>query len=152
MHVGNGRRWVLRRAVPVLVVLLAVGHSAIAEEAKEKPDPVDAAYDACIEKAPSTAGMLGCSGEAEAAWDAELNAAYKALSAELKGEALEALKQAQRAWIAQRDREFALHEEIHGQLQGTMWGPVMSDQRVTVVKNRTLQLRALKSFLDEGRP
>jgi uncharacterized protein YecT (DUF1311 family) len=147
-----GLREVLRRVAPAMVLWLAIGHAAVAEEEKEKPDPVDAAYEACIEKDPSTAGMLDCAGEAEAAWDAELNAAYKALSAELKDEALEALKQAQRAWIAQRDREYALQEEVLRQLQGTMWGPVMSDQRVTIVKNRTLQLRALKSFLDEGRP
>lgn len=152
MKTWSGRRMGVRCAVSALALVLAVGHPAIAEEEKEKADPVDAAYEACVEKDPSTAGMLGCAGEAEAGWDAELNAAYKALSADLKDEALEALKQAQRAWIAQRDLEFALQEQILRQLQGTMWGPVMSDQRVTIVKNRTLQLRALKSFIDEGRP
>ena len=131
---------------------VVLGSSIVAAEEKEPPHPINAAYAACIDKSPSTAGMMACSGEAETAWDGELNAAYRELVGELKVKPLEALKQAQRAWVAQRDKEYALQETIREQLQGTMWGPVLSDQRVTLVKSRTLQLRAYKSFLDDGRP
>lgn len=123
-----------------------------AAEPKDQPHPIDAAYEACNVKDPSTAGMLACAGKVEEAWDKELNAAYRELAGVLKGKSLEALRQAQRAWLAQRDKEHALHEAIHGELQGTMWGPVMADQRVTLVKTRALQLRAYRSFLDDGRP
>jgi uncharacterized protein YecT (DUF1311 family) len=126
--------------------------SACAEEEKEKPHTIDAAYEACTDKDPSTAGMLACAAEAETAWDRELNVAYRDLVGALKGKPLEALREAQRAWIAQRDKEHLLQDAIHGELQGTMWGPVMTDQRVSLVKTRALQLRAYKSFLDDGRP
>jgi uncharacterized protein YecT (DUF1311 family) len=138
--------------VGLVATLLVLATAAAHAEEKEPPHPIDAAYSACIEKDPSTAGMMACAAEAEKAWDGELNAGYRELVGALKGKSLEALKQAQRAWVAQRDKEHALHEGIHEQLQGTMWGPVMADQRVTLVKNRALQLRAYKSFLDDGRP
>lgn len=140
------------RRVGIGTVLLVLGVSGAQAEEKDAPHPIEAAYAACIDKDPSTAGMLACASEAETAWDGELNAAYRELLGALKGKSLEAAKQAQRAWLAQRDREYALHEAIHEQLQGTMWGPVMADQRVTLVKSRAQQLRAYKSFLDDGRP
>jgi uncharacterized protein YecT (DUF1311 family) len=133
-------------------LLLTIANGAGAEDGKEKPHPIDAAFEACTEKDPSTAGMLACAGEAEAAWDKELNAAYQELVSSLKGKQLDALREAQRAWVAQRDKEHALQEAIRGELQGTMWGPVMADQRTSLVKARALQLRAYKSFLDDGRP
>lgn len=139
------------RRLALLVCAQLIAFSAFAAE-KEEPHPIDAAYDACTDKDPSTAGMVGCAAEAEAAWDKELNAAYRDLVAALKGKSLETLREAQRAWVAQRDKEHALQASIHEQLQGTMWGPVMADQRVTLVKKRALQLRAYKSFLDDGRP
>lgn len=135
-----------------LGLALALLASAAAAEEKEAPHAIDAAYEVCNDKDPSTAGMLACAAGAEAAWDKELNAAYRELVSSLKGKSLEALREAQRAWVAQRDKEFALQETVHEQLQGTMWGPVMADQRVTLVKNRALQLRAYKSFIDDGRP
>lgn len=140
--------------LPLCVLLLAGPALAqsTAEEPKDKPHPIDAAYEACNDKDPSTAGMVGCAAAAEAAWDKELNEAYRELSGSLKGKSLEALRQAQRAWLAQRDKEYALQDAIHGELQGTMWGPVMADQRATLVKSRALQLRSYKSFLDDGRP
>lgn len=131
------------------IVLAAAGARA---EEKEPPHPIEVAYSVCIDKDPSTAGMVACADVAEKAWDGELNAAYRQLVGALAGKPLEALKQAQRAWLAHRDKEHALQEAIHEQLQGTMWGPVMADQRVTLVKSRAQQLRAYKSFLDDGRP
>jgi uncharacterized protein YecT (DUF1311 family) len=138
--------------VGVVAMLLVLAAAAARAEEKEPPHPIEAAYSACIDKDPSTAGMMACASAAETAWDGELNAAYRELVGALKGRPLEALKQAQRAWLAQRDKEHALQEAVHEQLQGTMWGPVMADQRVTLVTGRAQQLRVYKSFLDEGRP
>ncbi len=131
---------------------MAVSGSVAAEEAKEAPHPIDAAYETCIDKDPSTAGMMACTAVTEQAWDKELNEAYRELTGVLKGKSLEALRQAQRLWVQQRDKEFDLQGELRGELEGTMWGPILFDQRVTLVKNRALQLRTYKSFLDEGRP
>jgi len=142
----------MRLVLASLLLLFAFANPALAEDDEEKTHPIDAAYEACNEKDPSTAGMLACAAQAEAAWDKELNTVYQELSDALKGKALETLREAQRAWVAQRDKEYALHQAIHEQLQGTMWGPTMADQRVSLIKARAEQLRAYKSFLDDGRP
>jgi len=139
----------LVRIVATLLVLATAGAHA---EEKAPANPIDTAYEACNEKDPSTAGMMACAAQAEKAWDKELNEAYRDLTGALKGNSLELLRQAQRLWVQQRDREFDLQGELRGELDGTMWGPVLFDQRVTHVKNRALQLRAYKSFLDDGRP
>lgn len=110
-----------------LIVALALAAPTRAAE-QEPPHPIDAKMGKCMEADPSTAGLIGCAASAETAWDGELNQAYKALVAALKGKAVESLKQSQRAWVAHRDKEFALQGELRGQLSGTMWGPVMADQ------------------------
>jgi uncharacterized protein YecT (DUF1311 family) len=84
-------------------------------------DCIGVATNACIEATPggySTVGMTGCTLAEEAWWDARLNAEYRALMArEEQGDAdwqpipgllprpsgAEALRTAQRAWIAWRD-------------------------------------------------
>lgn len=131
----------------------ALAQSATPDAAPDKADPIDAAYAACIDKDPSTAGMVGCADAAETAWDKALNEAYAKLLKELKGTPGEAaLRTAQRVWVTQRDAEYKLHGAMHGLLQGTMWGPVMADQRTSLVKSRALQLRAYLDFLVDGRP
>lgn len=143
----------MRHALAAAALLILVLPAAAAAQNAETPEhTIGVDFDACVEKDPSTAGMMECSGAAESAWDRELNAAYRELVGALKGDALEALKQAQRAWVAQRDREFALQGAIRGELDGTMWGPIIAGQRVALVKARALQLRAYKEFLDNGRP
>lgn len=145
-------------AITCLVVPAAIGWATGAggqavQPGADKPDPIDAAYAACIDKDASTAGMVGCADAAETAWDKALNEAYGKLLKELKGTSGEAaLRTAQRAWVAQRDAEYKLHGAMHELLQGTMWGPVMADQRATLVKARVLQLRAYLDFIADGRP
>lgn len=113
--------------------------------ARDGQHVIELTTDSCVESNPSTAGMLDCYTRAEKEWDDELNRVYKALQAGLKPEAQDALKQAQRAWMAQRDKEFGLITAINGQMEGTMWLPVMAAKRVEVVKARAL---ALQSYLD----
>ena len=72
------------------------------------------------------------------------------MQGELKPAGKEALKQAQRAWIAQRDKEFELINAIHAQMDGSMWIPVMLYKRADVVKQRTLALQDLLDLLNEG--
>ncbi len=111
---------------------------------------IDLTSDSCVENNPSTAGMLDCYTRAEKEWDDELNRVYKALQAGLKPKAQDALKQAQRAWMAQRDKEFELITSINGQMEGTMWIPVMAEKRVEVVKARALALQAYLDLLKDS--
>ena len=140
------RRWLF----VALLSLLAINANAREAENTVKPHVIDLSMERCLETNLSTAGMVECFTRAETEWDAELNRVYKALQGELKPAGKEALKQAQRAWIAQRDKEFELINAIHAQMDGSMWIPVMVNKRADVVKQRTLALQDLLDLLNEG--
>lgn len=119
-------------------------------QAKEAGNTIDLTTESCLNTNESTAGMLECYSRAEKDWDTELNRVYKALQSKLKPAWQDALKQAQKAWIVQRDKEFELINAIHAQLDGTMWIAVMAEKRADVVKTRALALQAYVDLLAEG--
>jgi uncharacterized protein YecT (DUF1311 family) len=63
------------------------------------------AADSDCQKETSQMGLNECFGKLADAADAELNKAYKALAAKSEGQEKDALRDAQRAWIAYRDKE-----------------------------------------------
>jgi len=136
----------MRRLMFALIALLL----AVNVHAKEKQHVIDLTAEACTDKNPSTSGMVECYTRAEQEWDNELNRVYKALQSQLKPKGQDALKQAQRGWIAQRDKEFDLINAIHAQLDGTMWIPVMIAKRVDVVKARALELQSYVDLLKDA--
>lgn len=138
------RRWIALFAV----MLLALSSTAVS--AREKPHLIDLTTETCLENNASTAGMLECYTRAEREWDGELNRVYKQLQGQLKPKAQDALKQAQRAWIAQRDKEFELINAMNEQMEGTMWIPIMAGKRTDVVKARTLALQSYLNLLKES--
>lgn len=134
----------------VLSALLLALAIFVPAQAQEKPHLIDLTTESCLDSNHSTAGMMKCFTRAEKDWDAELNRVYKALQQQLKPAGQDALKQAQRAWIKQRDQEFALINAIYAQMEGTMWLPVMADKRADVVKARTLALQDYLDLLQQG--
>jgi uncharacterized protein YecT (DUF1311 family) len=113
-----------------------------------KKHPIDAWLDACLEKDPSTQGMLTCLGEAYRRWDAELNRVYGALLARLTAEEAAALREAQRAWLKQRDATFKLLDGVYGRKEGTMFLTMRAADRVDVVEKRTFELLSVLDVLD----
>lgn len=99
----------------------------------------------CMEKDPSTKGMNACLGQAYEKWDLELNRVYLELGGKLDPEARGVLREAQRAWIAFRDRELAWLAKFYGGLDGTMYSNMLAADRVDLVKRRVLELG---SYLD----
>lgn len=136
-----------RIALSVLLLALTV---FVPAQAREKTHLIDLTTESCLDNNQSTAGMMKCLTRAEEDWDAELNRVYKALQQQLKPAGQDALKQAQRTWITQRDQEFELISAIHGQMEGTMWLPVMAGKRADVVKARTLALQDYLDLLQQG--
>ncbi|MEZ5452454.1 MAG: lysozyme inhibitor LprI family protein [Thiothrix sp.] len=125
---------------------------ATSAQARDAMNTIDLNTESCLSTNQSTAGMLECFTHAEQEWDTELNRVYKALQSKLKPAGQDALKQAQRAWIAQRDKEFELINAVHAQLDGTMWIAVMANKRADVVKGRAMALQAYFDLLTEGEP
>lgn len=119
-------------------------------QAKDVGNTIDLSTESCLKTNDSTAGMLECFTRAEKDWDTELNRVYKSLQSKLKPAGQDALKQAQKAWIVQRDKEFELINAIHEQMDGTMWIAVMADKRADVVKERALALQSYIDLMTEG--
>jgi uncharacterized protein YecT (DUF1311 family) len=134
-------------ALLMLVLLFAVDASAA-----DAPHSIDMTTEKCLGQNQTTVGMSECYTLAEKAWDRELNRVYNELRDQLTTEDKDLLKKAQRAWITQRDEEFALINAIHSQMQGSMWILVAASQRVDVVKGRTLALQSYVNWLTEGEP
>lgn len=110
---------------------------------------IDRDLDACLDKNPSTAGMIQCNDQAYAAWDKTLNVAYKALMQSLAPSQQQALRDSQQRWIAFRDAEFRAVEAIYSRKEGTLYLPMQVASRVQIVKARVLQLDAYRNLLNE---
>lgn len=116
--------------------------------AQNDDHPIDKFLDECMEKDMSTAGMVKCINEAYDKWDAELNRVYKLLIKNVDDKSAASLKSAQIEWIAFRDKEFKLIDDIYSKLEGTMYIPMRAADRMEIVKKRVLELDAYRDLLN----
>jgi uncharacterized protein YecT (DUF1311 family) len=137
----NGR---MKKTILLALTILAVSVPLLVATGPSK-HPIDAWLTACMEQNPSSQGMNGCLGQAYEKWDLELNRVYQELSGKLNAGERAVLREAQRAWIAFRDRELAWLAKFYGGLQGSMYANMLAADRVDLVKRRVMELR---SFLD----
>jgi uncharacterized protein YecT (DUF1311 family) len=131
----------------LLSVFLFASFSTAQEQTRH---PIDKAFEACVEKNGSTAGMVECTDKAYAAWDKELNKNYGALMSALKPKQKEALRLAELEWIKYRDLEFKFIDSIYDTLDGTMYIPMRIDARLEVIKKRALELKDFLNLATEG--
>ena len=113
-----------------------------------KKHPLDIRLAGCLEKDPSTQGMLACFDEAYRTWDAELNRVYGELLSRLTPEEAGSLREAQRAWLKQRDATFKLLAGVYARKEGTMFLTMRAADRVDIVRKRTLELLSVLDVLD----
>jgi uncharacterized protein YecT (DUF1311 family) len=106
--------------------------------------PLDKQFAACLDSAENqtTIGISACAVRAREAWDKELNMNYKLVMSKLSKEAQEKLKQAQRNWIAYRDKELELCYSLYGSLEGTIWSNVSANRQAEITRTRALELKA----------
>lgn len=135
--------------MPHLRPLILVGLLLAAVPAHAADHPLEAADAACYEDAMTTMAMIECAGASYDRWDAELNRQYKRLMALLSPEEQQALRDAQRKWIAFRDAEFTLIDGLYGRMQGSMYRPMHVEARKELVKARALQLTSQAVLLDD---
>lgn len=108
----------------------------LTEEAIEKK------LEICLDENYTTMGMIECMNEYAKNWDTLLNKYYKLLKAELKQDGKNYLKEAEIAWIKFRDAENELIEHIFTSLEGTMYLPMLAEEKATLIKTRALQLKS----------
>ena len=123
-----------------LILCLSVFSTAIYAQAA-KQDPIDVAYKTCLATDTSSANIDACAFVAYGKWDKEMESAYKKLLRVLKKETDKtALKQSQTAWAAYRDASFKSYDNMFNR-PGCKWCLLRHDDRIEVVRARTLQLR-----------
>jgi uncharacterized protein YecT (DUF1311 family) len=107
-------------------------------------DPTATALSRCLARADhaSTAGQTECEGQAAAAYDRRMNAAYAALLRALPAEAGAQLRQSQRAWLLFRDAEGRARSALFATRQGTMYVPMEASAATDIVRDRALQLES----------
>ncbi|PKL83244.1 MAG: hypothetical protein CVV24_06025 [Ignavibacteriae bacterium HGW-Ignavibacteriae-3] len=122
--------------------------TSFAQETPEK-HPIDLMLDNCLsnEENFTTRDMLECTQKAYEAWDKELNIVYKKLMSKLSENGKSVLKRAQIEWIAFRDLEFKTIDSIYDILQGTMYIPMRLNDKMDLVRRRTLQLNGYLQLL-----
>jgi uncharacterized protein YecT (DUF1311 family) len=115
----------------------------------QNESPIDSELTACMDKDPSTHGVLHCIDNAYKKWDDELNNYYQKLMDLLDDNAKDKLKEAERKWIEYRDLEFKNIEGIYSKKEGTMYLPMLAIDKMNVIKRRALQLRDYYQLITE---
>lgn len=116
----------------------------------QNENPIDSELTACMDKDPSTHGVLKCIDNAFKQWDDELNNYYQKLMDLLDDEAKTKLKEAERKWIEYRDSEFKNIESIYSKKEGTMYLPMLALDKMNVIKRRALQLMDYYQLVTEN--
>ena len=122
---------------------------AIAPESQAAKHHIDSYVEACIDADSSTAGMMNCTNQGSLLWEKELNTTYVNLMSALPPAEKQALRQAQRQWIAFRDAEFNAIDALYQGKDGTMYLVMRASDRLELVKTRVLQLMSYASLVKE---
>jgi uncharacterized protein YecT (DUF1311 family) len=102
---------------------------------------IDTILNKCIDKKNGgDAGMISCLQKAEMNWDAELNKTFKLLLAKLDSSEQRELRESQRQWIIYKDKEIKFFSDTYGNRDGTMWNLAISDKRMQLIRQRTIEL------------
>jgi uncharacterized protein YecT (DUF1311 family) len=122
------------------VILFCILNLAFGQTEKEYP--IDIELQNCLDSSENytTKGMTDCVVRATEKWDEELNKSYKELLALLTAEQKEKLKIAQHQWIDYRDKEIEFSNQVHTDMQGTMWIPAAAKKKLELTKQRALEI------------
>ncbi|OQY02747.1 MAG: hypothetical protein B6I20_06555 [Bacteroidetes bacterium 4572_117] len=130
----------MRNLLLAIILFLFIYNPLSGQENKQHP--IDIQQDKCLEENPTTYGMKQCYIKAAKEWDKELNKYYKLLYNKLSDSGKIKLQDAQRAWIAFRDKEFALMSTFYyEELEGTMYHVMASGDMTYLIKKRALELK-----------
>lgn len=109
----------------------------------QQQSPIDQQLDQCMNKESTTAGMSQCYGNANKAWDKEMNVQYTQAMKKLTGAPKDKLRSAQRAWLAYRDSWLDASSSYFLSSQGSMATLSVGAQGVNLVRNQALMLQSI---------
>jgi len=124
-----------------LVTALSVA-AALLPLAASAADPVDDALEQCL-KTPhgqTTAGMTDCTHAAYQAYDRQMNTLYQAVMAKSDPVSREAIRNAQRAWLAYRNAQKVADNAPWRADSGSMASPDIEGLNVEAIRARIAEL------------
>jgi uncharacterized protein YecT (DUF1311 family) len=102
---------------------------------------IDTILNKCIDKTnDGDISMISCLQKAEMNWDAELNKTFKLLLTKLDSNDQRKLRESQRQWLIYKEKEIKFFTDVYGQRDGTMWNLTISDKRMQLIRQRTVEL------------
>lgn len=110
---------------------------------------IDRYLASCMDAESTTAAMVNCTHQAYSLWDQELNIKYNNLMSVLAPADKQALRNAQRLWIAFRNEEFKAIDSLYSGKDGTMYIPMRALDRLALVKARVLQLSSYEHLVND---
>ena len=133
------------RLTPIALALVFVTNLCSAQTRKEEDIDID--YKKCILNDSTCVTVSDCAFTAFGRWEKEMNKVYDKLLHELKKQDdKKALKAAQSAWLAYRQATFASYDMMFN-IPGDKWCRLRHEDRIDIVRTRTLQLRAYYEIL-----
>ncbi len=133
---AKGARKVVRAAALSLATALLLPLTAWAA------DPIEDALDQCL-KTPhgeTTAGMTECTHTAYQAYDRQMNTLYQAVMSKSDPASREAIRNAQRAWLAYRNAQKAADNAPWRADRGSMASPDIEGLNVEAIRARIAEL------------
>lgn len=127
----------MKKWLPLALTL--VSSSAMAQKSA-----IDDTLDHCMEGASTTSAMTQCYGDANQAWDKELNNQYGKLMKKLSAEPKAKLRTAQRNWLTYRDSWLDAGRSRYRD-QGTLGTVSLSAQSVSLVRNQAMLLQSMNN-------
>lgn len=105
--------------------------------------PIEILQEQCQEKNITTMGTVECTQLAAKRWDSELNFAYSSLQKQVKPEAKESLKLAQRQWLKYRDEQSKAIQAVYRERDGTIWYNQSAQNILEITREQALRLFSL---------
>jgi uncharacterized protein YecT (DUF1311 family) len=102
---------------------------------------IDTLLNNCIDQTNGgDVSMISCLQKAEIKWDAELNKTYKLLLTKLDSSDQRKLRESQRQWLVYENKEIDFFTDVYAKQDGTMWTVLISDKRMQLIRQRTIEL------------
>ena len=140
-YLPNDTRHLVRPGLRNLVTALSLA-AALLPLATWAADPVDDALEQCL-KTPhgqTTAGMTECTHTAYQAYDRQMNTLYQAVMAKSDPVSREAIRNAQRAWLAYRNAQKTADNAPWRADSGSMASPDIEGLNVEAIRTRIAEL------------
>ncbi|MBE0448736.1 MAG: DUF1311 domain-containing protein [Actinobacteria bacterium] len=131
--------------------LMAFGLTSPAmADIETEPHRIDIKYEACMEKTDDYPAMMACVETANSAWQKEMSSIYGKLESRLKPKDHSTLEQAQKAWQAYHDAEFALYNAMQAGEEVDAF--MFAEKKMRVIGDRAKELQNFSDYVFLAEP